>query len=474
MADTLTPEQWQNVRALFEAALERDPPDAAAWAAREARHDALVRDEVLSLLQHHSRAGEFLSQPVAERLPDLLEDDTALEPGATIGSYTIVRELGRGGMGRVYLATDSKLNRTVALKVLAPHLLRDPLQRERLRREARAAAGLTHPGICTVFALEEIDGELYIATEYIDGVTLGEEIRANRRPSEDEILRTAREVAAALAAAHAADIVHRDLKPDNVMRARDGRLKILDFGLARAQGPEHSAAATFATRPGLLIGTPGYIAPEQLAGERGDARADVYAFGVMMYEYAAGSHPFATGAPKTIPAIGGIVSRCLKQSPDERYASAGEIAAALEGAHFSSAATLPSTTWWRVHQLVIIALYFAASALAWQIKAWIETPVTVAIFIALGAAATIGGVFRGHLVFTERMNRANLAAERARAVRATRLVDLLFSLLLMLDGVIVASFRALPSVFTVSLAVSIALAALVLEPATTKASFPDE
>ena len=202
MSETLTPDQWQQVRALFEAALEREPPDAAAWAQREARHDAQVRDEVLSLLQHHSRAGEFLSQPVAERLPDLLEDDRVLEAGATIGPYTIIRELGRGGMGRVYLATDSRLNRTVALKVLAPHLLRDPLQRERLRREARAAAGLAHPGICTVFALEEFDGELYIAAEYIDGQTLGEEIRTNRRPSEDEILRTAREVAAALAAAH--------------------------------------------------------------------------------------------------------------------------------------------------------------------------------------------------------------------------------------------------------------------------------
>jgi hypothetical protein len=376
-------------------------------------------------------------------------------------------------MGRVYLATDSRLNRTVALKALAPHLLRDPLQRERLRREARAAAGLTHPGICTVFALEEIDGELYIAAEYIDGRTLGEEIRSNRRPSEDEILRTAREVAAALAAAHAAGIAHRDLKPDNVMRARDGRLKILDFGLARSQGPEHTGAATFVTRPGLLIGTPGYIAPEQLAGERGDARADVYAYGVMMHEYAVGSHPFASGAPKTIPAIGAIVSRCLKQSPDERFATAGEIAAALEGAAVATVGR-STTTWWRVHQLVIIALYFAASVVAWQIKAWIETPVTLAIFIALGAAATVGGVFRGHLVFTERMNRAYLAAERARAQRATRTVDLLASLLLMVDGVIVASFRALPSVLTVSLAVGITLAALVLEPATTKAAFGDD
>jgi len=123
---------------------------------------------------------------------------------------------------------------------------------------------------------------------------------------------------------------------------------------------------------------------------------------------------------------------------------------------------------------VIVVLYVTASAVAWQIKDWIENPVTVAIFIALGAAATIGGVFRGHLVFTERVNPAHLAAERRRAARATRLVDLLFAALLLVDGVIVASFRALPAVFTVSLAIGIALAALVLEPATTRAAFGAE
>jgi hypothetical protein len=257
------------------------------------------------------------------------------------------------------------------------------------------------------------------------------------------------------------------------MRGRDGRLRILDFGLARSQTPDRVAAARFATRPGLLIGTPGYIPPEQLAGERGDARADVYAFGVLIYEYACGQHPFATGAPKTVPGIGGIVARCLRPSPDERYANAGEIAAALDVGH-AIAADAPTTTWWRVHQFVIIALYLVASVGAWVIKDWIETPITIAIFIAAGAATTIGCVFRGHLVFTERMNRANLGTERRRAARATTLVDLLLALLLIVDGVIVTGYRALPGVFTVSLALGIALGALVLEPATARAAFPDE
>ena len=135
-----------------------------------------MRAEVRSLLDHHSRAGSFLTQPVAEAAPHLLEEEHTLEPGTVLGSYTVVREIGRGGMGRVYLASDGRLGRTVALKALAPQLTREPRHRDRLRREARAAAVLTHPGICTVYALEELDGELYIATEFVEGHTLRDEI----------------------------------------------------------------------------------------------------------------------------------------------------------------------------------------------------------------------------------------------------------------------------------------------------------
>jgi predicted Ser/Thr protein kinase len=463
----MTAEQWKRVSQLFEQVGDLAAVEAQAFVRREAGDDPEVREEVLSLLANHDRAGEFLAQPVAEALPELMESDEPLAGGAVVGSYTIVRELGRGGMGRVYLATDARLGRTVALKVLAPHLLRDPRQRDRLRHEARAAAGLTHPGICTVYALEELDGDLYIATEFIDGHTLGEEIRTGQRPTPDEILKTARELAEALAAAHKAGIVHRDLKPDNVMRGRDGRLKILDFGLARSQSPLELTAAT---RAGLLVGTPGYIAPEQLAGERGDARADVFAYGVLLSEYACGTHPFATGAARTVPAIGAVVAQCLRQSPDERFASASAIVAALEGEP-NAAPARASLLWWRVHQLAILAIYVIAAAVAWQIKDWIETPITLAIFIASGAVATIGGVFRGHLLFTERMNRAHLAHERRRAARVTVLVDLLFAALLLADAMIVVRVRALPAVFTVSLAVGVALAVLVLEPATTRAAF---
>jgi serine/threonine protein kinase len=509
----VTPEQRRRVRDLFEAALER--AGEADWIAHQAADDPEVRDEVLSLVEHHSKAGDFLSKPIAEEVPDLLTDDDGLAPGAIVGSYTIVRELGRGGMGRVYLATDARLGRTVALKALAPHLLRDPAQRERLRREARSAAALTHPGICTVYALDEVDGVLYLATEYVDGATLGDEIRSGDRPSAAEILRTARELAAALASAHAAGIVHRDLKPDNVMRTRDGRLKILDFGLARiiqdgAAGAEtldarpekistvakraSPAAGAFATRPGVVVGTPAYMAPEQINGQPADARVDIFALGVLLYEYSCGVHPFAAGtelatvgrvlgtdpAPLAarcpdVPApLVAVIARCLRKSPAERFGSAIEVVGALDIVGASDGVAIASATAWRVHQIVIIVLYIIASAWSWQIKAWIELPVTVGIFLALGALSTINGVLRGHLVFTELMNRSYLGAERRRARRATLGLDLLIGALLVVDGILLAGTRALPAVLTIALALGIVLAAIVLEPATTKAAFGED
>jgi hypothetical protein len=489
----MTSSQQRRVRDLFEAALDHDAAAAAEqFVAREAGDDAAVRDEVLSLLANHSRAGEFLSRPAVDLAPELLADDDALAPGTRVGSYTIVREIGRGGMGRVYLASDDRLGRTVALKALAPHLLRDQAQRERLRREARAAAALTHPGICTVYALEEVDGNLYIATEFVDGHTVRDEIASGRRPTSEDVMRTARDLASALAAAHQVGIVHRDLKPDNVMRTRDGRLKILDFGLARVHA-DLDRESPYLTQPGTIVGTPAYMAPEQINGASIDARADVFAFGVVLYEYACGVHPFEASTPLGVIArvlesdarplgarcpnlpsgLADLIARCLRKAPEERFGSAAELVGGLK-AIGETAADRPRTTWWRTHQCAIVGLQIATAMFAWQIKEWRETPVTVAIFLALGTAATIGGVLRGHLVFTEWFNRAFLARERTRTRRAIRLLDLLASMLLFIDGVIIAGVGALPAVFALSGAIGLALASLVLEPATTAAAFGEE
>jgi hypothetical protein len=485
----MTSGQRLRVRELFEAALDRESGDWASWVRQQAGDDPAVLNEILSLFEHHRRAGAFLSNPIVERVPQLLIDDEALPPGAIVGPYTIVREIGRGGMGRVYLASDSRLGRQVAIKALAPHLTHDPIQRERLRREARAAAGLSHPGICAVYALEEMDGDLFIATEFIDGATLREEIAGGRLPTSIEIVRTAREIAAPLAEAHARGIVHRDLKPENIMRTRDGRLKILDFGLARVDGG--GAAPAFVTEPGLLVGTPAYMAPEQLNGGIVDARSDVFAFGAVMYEFISGVHPFAAATPLAtvarllesearplsdrVPqapsAVVECVTRCLRKAPADRFGSAADIVRALDVADVS-VASRPGSLWWRVHQLVIIGLYLTAATVGWHIKQWVQTPTTVSLFIALGVGAAIGGVLRGHLVFTEQINRRNLIAERRRASAALLTVDVLMAVALVVDATMLAAWP-LTAVLTMGLGIGIALAAIVLEPATTKAALGD-
>lgn len=273
------------------------------------------------------------------------------------------------------------------------------------------------------------------------------------------------------------------------MRTSDGRLKILDFGLARIDPSGPAPAEGRITQPGAIIGTPGYMAPEQLNGQPADARADVFASGVLLYEYASGTHPFDATTPLTVAArilegnatpiderrpdlpspIVHMIGRCLRRSPADRFASAAEIERALDGVEPARAFRLMAA-WWRTHQFVVITLYFMACALAWQIKEW-RPGVTTAIFIAVAMAATVAGVLRGHLLFTERVNSPGLAAELRRAVSITLLIDLLLALALIADGVLLAASRPLAAVLTIGLGIVIALVRLVVEPATTSASF---
>ncbi len=270
------------------------------------------------------------------------------------------------------------------------------------------------------------------------------------------------------------------------MRTREGRLKILDFGLAKLRAA--SGPPVMVTEPGLLIGTPAYMAPEQLNGAPADARADVFAMGAVFYEYICGVHPLAGVTPLATIArvlesdarplvercphvpvtVAECVERCLRKVPDQRYASASEVLAALDRADASGALNSRSS-WWRTHQLAVIALYLGAAALGWQIKEWVKTPTTVAIFVALGAGGAIGGVLRGHLVFTEQVNRRHLLGERRRAATALLIVDLLIGGVLVADAAMLSAWP-LSAVLTMALGIGIALAALVLEPATTRAA----
>ena len=243
-------------------------------------------------------------------------------------------------MGVVYAARDERLGRMVALKALPPEYTRDRRHRDRLAREARAAAAFTHEAIATVFALEEIDGELYIASELVPGETLRSELAHGPVPP-DRLVATLVDIASGLVGRPRRNIIHRDLKPENIIRRTDGHIKILDFGLARITDPD-VPTVTRLTEPGTAPGTPGYMAPEQLSGGDIDARTDLFAFGVVAWELATGEHPFGSnpalmlarmmeGRPATlsrqlpIPALDPIIRQCLRVSPADRYASADEL-----------------------------------------------------------------------------------------------------------------------------------------------------
>ena len=287
-----------------------------------------------------------------------LEPGAVGEPGTQVidSRYRLARELARGGMGRVFLALDTELRRNVAIKIIA-QASADAAARARFRREALTLAQLSHPNVLTVYDTgpKEREGDPYLVCELLEGTTLREKA-ASPLPLA-EILDIAAQMAAGLAAAHAVDIVHRDLKPDNVFITRDGRVKLIDFGIAKALLPPQTLAndaaleeqAVPATAEGRMIGTMGYMAPEQIRGVSVDRRADIFSFGAVLYELLAsrrafqGPTPYATGLailneaaealPRGVPAEARrIVERCLEKDPARRFASARELLAHIEEA----------------------------------------------------------------------------------------------------------------------------------------------
>jgi eukaryotic-like serine/threonine-protein kinase len=282
-----------------------------------------------------------------------------LSPGTQLGPYEVQSLLGVGGMGEVYRARDARLNRTVALKILPSHVAADPGRRQRFEQEARAASALNHPNIVSVYDIGEQDGLAYIVSELIEGESLRDIIKRGPMPL-SRLLDLAGQTAAALAAAHAAGIVHRDLKPDNIMVTRDGRAKILDFGLAKqtaaaaASGAAANATRTMTqTSPGAVIGTAAYMSPEQIRGESVDHRSDIFSFGLVLYECVTGKLPFErpTGVeimaailredpaelPETVsPALRQIVWHCLEKEPDHRFHSARDLGFALRTVNVSA------------------------------------------------------------------------------------------------------------------------------------------
>jgi Tol biopolymer transport system component/predicted Ser/Thr protein kinase len=276
--------------------------------------------------------------------------------GRTLAQYRIIAAIGAGGMGEVYRATDSRLGRDVAIKILPAATAADPDRRKRFEQEARSASALNHPNILTVYDVGEVEGTTYIAMELVDGKTLRELVASGEALPAKKLLDIAVQTAEGLAKAHAAGIVHRDLKPENLMVSRDGYVKILDFGLAKLTEPvrqDGSAMATVVasgTEPGTVMGTAGYMSPEQASGQPVDYRTDQFALGAILYEMATGKRAFQrkTGAetlvaiireepedlgqlaPKTPAPVRWIVERLLAKDPEERYASTRDLARDLK------------------------------------------------------------------------------------------------------------------------------------------------
>lgn len=320
---------------------------------REAHLDAAcgdnmdLRREVESLLEHENRANTFMETPALEAAARaLVVDHPATLVGCTAGPYRIDALLGKGGMGEVYRGWDTRLRRTVALKFLAREFLSDAAAIDRFEREARAASALSHPNICTVYDVGEMDGRPFIAMEYLEGQNLRAQLGGGPLPRRTA-LEYAIQIAHGLVAAHEKGIVHRDLKPENLWVARQGRIRILDFGLAKLSEPAihpEMDEVPVASDPGRVMGTVGYMSPEQVRGQPLDHRTDIFSFGAVLYEMLSGKRPFRGPSPietqiailkanaPELPdvATNRLVRRCLEKDPEQRFPSASDLVLSLE------------------------------------------------------------------------------------------------------------------------------------------------
>src|ERR1051326_4389500 len=292
----MTPERWREIEDLYHAAVQLTPPARAALLKGT---DSQLRREVESLLAHDGSLPD-LGLPVQPDTPA----GVPLAPGSRLGPYRIENSLAAGGMGEVYRARDTQLDRTAAIKILPAALARDPEHMERFGREAKVLASLNHPNIAQVYAIVEGHGVRGIAMELVPGETISGPLPPKTA------LHYARQIASALEAAHEGGIVHRDLKPANIMVTPDGVIKVLDFGLALTTPTENSAPSPSPTRTGIILGTAAYMSPEQARGKAVDKRTDIWAFGVVLYEILTG-HRLFEGEPVT-----DILASVLTREPD--------------------------------------------------------------------------------------------------------------------------------------------------------------
>lgn len=461
----MTPERWHQIKALFHGALDRPADERESWLKRAAHADESLAVEALSLLRSHEAGDSPLDVPIS-REPPLPAEEEPFPPGSEIGPFRIERELGRGGMGVVYKAFDGRLGRAVALKVLSGPAAADPVRRKRLQNEALLAATINHPGVAAVYRLEQVDGNLFLATEYIAGHTLRTETDRGPLGLQRALVFT-RDILRALAAAHAAGIVHRDLKPENVMVAPDDTVKIVDFGIARSE----RFALTRVTVGGAP-GTPAYMAPEQLAGADADHRADLYAVGVMLAEMVSGQHPGVPAQASLPSQLQAIIDRSLAREPAARFQSAGEMLQALDALREARThADHVALGWWRFHQVTAAVAYCLMLMPAWSARAAIGGVTGRVLFLVILAAVVVSAILRLHLCFSSYYYARHLLTLRSQGTQAIRLSDAVFVLGLTGTALVLGDGHAALMVLLLAVAVGAAVSTLVIEPATTRAAF---
>ena len=342
-------EDYQQVKQIFQSVLDIVPDNRADYLNEKCSDNIALRREVEKLLSSYESG--YLEQPAIEKVAEFMVGNQ-LEVGQEIGHYCIIKKIGAGGMGEVYLAEDTKLDRQVAIKILSQEFAEDNDRMRRFVREAKSASALNHPNIITIHEIGETDGAHFITTEHIEGENLRERLNGEKL-SMKSVFEVSIQIASALEAAHSAGIIHRDIKPENVMIRPDGLVKVLDFGLAkRAPQTGESAAKillSYGTEPGKMIGTVTYMSPEQLQGKTVDGRTDLWSFGIVLSEMLTGDQPFGGESKvdkiamilmddpppmdKSIPEkLQWIVTKCLAKKTDARYQTAQDLLTDLKDA----------------------------------------------------------------------------------------------------------------------------------------------
>ena len=369
------------IERIFHSALELSGEERTAYLDHACENNASWRREVESLIAAYDVGNGFLDRPAVTLAMKVISGNSAGSmTGKQIGPYKILDTLGKGGMGEVYLAEDSRLNRKVALKFLSGEFVSDNWAKRQLIKEAQAVAMLDHPNICPVYGVEEADDRSFIVMQYIEGQTLSELIRAESLGA-DQVLTLAQQIVSALAEAHAHGIIHRDIKPKNIMVTRGGQAKVLDFGLAKTiQQKKAFEDATESisqlSKAGLLVGTVAYMSPEQLRGEKLDYRSDIFSLGTVLYEMACGENPYAhetnaevisaiiRGEPESLRQVATdcpkgldrIVDRCLKKDRIERYQSATEMLIDLDNLQKGILLPSPKRTYLNLRSAALLSV----------------------------------------------------------------------------------------------------------------------